>query len=155
MAMIRLTFFVPTDVLERYDALVYRSGVKRSQLLREALEHGLAGVRAALPRLRARYGDDRRPRRRGSVGGVDAGERAEAANVQIERRLERVGRMLVAREPDITAAQLRAALGDSCDPKELWHEPDEVLDRVVARVLGDSGAAAPTGVVPLKIRSDR
>lgn len=108
-------------------------------------------MRAALPRLRARYGDDRRSRRRGSVGAVDAGERAEAANLEIERWLERVGRMLVAREADITAAQLRAALDESCDPKELWHEPDKVLDRVVARVLGDSGVAAPTGVVPLKL----
>ena len=59
--------------------------------------------------------------------------------------------MLVGREPGIAAAQLRAALDASCDPKELWHEPDQVLDRVVARVLGDSGAAAPTGVVPLKL----
>ena len=113
-------------------------------LLREALEHGLAGVRAALPRLRARYGDDRRPRRRGSVGTVDAGERADAANLEIERRLERVGRMLVGREPGIGAAQLRAALEESCDPKEPWHEPDKLLDRVVARVLGDSAEAAPT-----------
>ena len=151
MAMIRLTFFVPSDVLERYDALVYRSGVKRSQLLREALEHGLAGVRAALPRLRARYGDGRSARRRNVVGAVDTGERADAANLDIERRLDRVGRMLVGREPDISAAQLRAALDASCDPKAPCHEPDEVLDRVVARVLGDSGAAAPIGVVPLKL----
>ena len=155
MAMIRLTFFVPSDVLERYDALVYRSGVKRSQLLREALEHGLAGVRAALPRLRARYGDDRRSRRRGSVGAVDAGERADAANLEVERRLERVGRMLVGREPGISAAQLRAALDASYDPKELWHEPDELLDRVVARVLGDSAEAAPTKAVPLVLPSER
>ena len=49
MAMIRLTFFVPTDVLERYDALVYRSGVKRSQLLREALEHGSRRALGAAP----------------------------------------------------------------------------------------------------------
>ena len=151
MAMIRLTFFVPSDVLERYDALVYRSGVKRSQLLREALEHGLAGVRAALPRLRARYGEHRSARRRGAVGAVDAGERADAANLAIERRLERVGRMLVGREPGIAAAQLRAALDASCDPKELWHEPDKVLDRVVARVLGDSAEAAPTKAVPLQL----
>ena len=155
MAMVRLTFFVPSDVLERYDALVYRSGVKRSQLLREALEHGLAGVRAALPRLRARYGDDRRSRRRGSVGAVDAGERADAANLEIERGLERVGRMLLGREPGISAAQLRAALEESCDPKEPWHEPDKLLDRVVARVLGDSAEAAPTKAVPLVLRSER
>ena len=64
MAMVRLTFFVPSDVLERYDALVYRSGVNRSHLLREALEQGLAGVRAALPGLRARYGEGRTVRRR-------------------------------------------------------------------------------------------
>ena len=151
MAMIRLTFFVPSDVLERYDALVYRSGVKRSQLLREALEHGLAGVRAALPRLRARYGDGRSARRRGAVGAVDSSERADAANLDIERRLVRVGRMLVGREPDISAAQLRAALDASCDPKELWHEPDKVLDRVVARVLGDSAEAVPTKAVPLQL----
>ena len=117
MAMIRLTFFVPSDVLERYDALVYRSGVRRSQLLREALEHGLAGVRAALPRLRARYGDGRSARRRNVVGAVDSSERADAANLDIERRLVRVGRMLVGREPDISAAQLRAALDASVRPE--------------------------------------
>ena len=63
--------------------------------------------------------------------------------------------MLVGREPGITAAQLRAALDASYDPKELWHEPDEVLDRVVARVLGDSAEAAPTKAVPLVLRSER
>ena len=54
MPMVRLAFFVPHDLLERYDVLVYRRGVKRSHLLRAALELGLVEVRAALPRLRAR-----------------------------------------------------------------------------------------------------
>lgn len=50
MAMIRLTFFVPTDVLERYDALVYRSGVKRSQsVARGARARALRRARGAAP----------------------------------------------------------------------------------------------------------
>ena len=85
MAMVRLTFFVRDDVLERYDALVYRSGVNRSHLLREALDVGLPGVRAALPGLRARYGEGRTVRRPRAMDPVDAAERADAARLRLER----------------------------------------------------------------------
>ena len=148
MAMVRLTFFVPSDVLERYDALVYRSGVNRSHLLREALEQGLAGVRAALPGLRARYGEGRTVRRRRALDPVDAAERADAAHLRIERRLVRVARMLLRRQPAIGWEDLRAALDESCAPHELGQARDELLDRVVARVHGDSVSGAKRGFDP-------
>lgn len=148
MAMVRLTFFVPSDVLERYDALVYRSGVNRSHLLREALEVGLPGVRAALPGLRARYGEGRTVRRRRAMDPVDAAERADAAHLRIERRLVRVARMLLRRRPDIGWEDLRAALDESCAPNELGHARDELLDRVVARVHGDSVFGTERGFDP-------
>ena len=147
MAMVRLTFFVPNDVLERYDALVYRSGVKRSHLLREALEHGLAGVRAALPRLRARYADDRTVRRRRALGAVDAADRADAANLGIERRLVRVGRVMLRRVPEISPEELRTALHEACEPNELRHKRDALLDRVVDRVLGNPSLNPASGAV--------
>lgn len=147
MAMVRLTFFVPSDVLERYDALVYRSGVKRSYLLREALEHGLAGVRAALPRLRARYADDRMVRRRRALGPVDDADRADAANLGIERRLVRVGRVMLKRVPGISPEELRTALHDACEPNDLRHKSDELLDRVVDRVLGNPSLSSASGPV--------
>jgi len=145
MAMVRLTFFVRDDVLERYDALVYRSGVNRSHLLREALEHGLAGVRAALPGLRARYGEGRTVRRRRALDPVDAAERADAAHLRIERRLVRVARMLLRRRPDIGWEDLRAALDESCAPHELGPARDDLLDRAVARVHGDSDSGTARG----------
>lgn len=148
MAMVRLTFFVRDDVLERYDALVYRSGVNRSHLLREALEHGLAGVRAALPGLRARYGAGRTVRRRRALDPVDAAERADAAHLRLERRLVRVARMLLRRQPAIGWEDLRAALDESCAPHELGQARDELLDRVVARVHGDSVSGAERGFDP-------
>ena len=142
MAMVRLTFFVRDDVLERYDALVYRSGVNRSHLLREALDVGLPGVRAALPGLRARYGEGRTVRRRRAMDPVDAAERADAAHLRIERRLVRVARVLLRQRPDIGWEDLRAALDESCAPNELGHARYELLDRVVARVHGDSVSGA-------------
>ena len=141
MAMVRLTFFVRDDVIERYDALVYRSGVNRSHLLRE-VDVGLPGVRAALPGLRARYGEGRTVRRPRAMDPVDAAERADAAHLRIERRLVRVARMLLRRRPDIGWEDLRAALDESCAPNELGHARDELLDRVVARVHGDSVSGA-------------
>ena len=148
MAMVRLTFFVRDDVLERYDALVYRSGVNRSHLLREALEHGLPGVRAALPGLRARYHEGRTVRRCRAMDPVDAAERADVAHLRIERRLARVARMLLRRRPDIDWEDLCAALDESRAPNELGHARDELLDRAVARVHGDSVSGAERGVDP-------
>ena len=148
MAMVSLTFFVRDDVIERYDALVYRSGVNRSHLLREALDVGLPGVRAALPGLRARYGEGRTVRRRRPMDPVDAAERADAAHLRIERRLVPVARMLLRRRPDIGWEDLRAALDESCAPNELGHARDELLDRVVARVHGDSVSGAERGFDP-------
>ena len=138
-------------MLERYDALVYRSGVNRSHLLREAREHGLAGVRAALPGSRARYGEGRTVRRRRVLDPVDAAERADAAHLRIERWLVRVARMLLRRQPAIGWEDLRAALDESCAPHELGHARDELLDRVVARVHGDSAEPAPTKAMPQQL----
>ena len=155
MAMIRLTFFVPTDVLERYDALVYRSGVKRSQLLREALEHGLPGVRAALPGLRARYGEGRtvrRPRAMASRSMPRACECRPPAH-RAPARADSSARMLLRRRPDIGWEDLRAALDESCAPNELGRARDELLDRVIARVHGDLVSGAERGFdlhAPLK-----
>ena len=97
------------------------------------------GVRAALPGLRARYGEGRTVRRRRAMDPVDAAERADAAHLRIERRLLRVARMLLRRRPDIGWEDLRAALDESCAPNELGHARDELLDRVVARVHGRFG----------------
>ena len=144
MPMVRLAFFIPHELLERYDVLVYRSGVRRSHLLRAAVELGLPEVRAALPRLRARYGDGRRVRGHDSLGGVSAAERADIAGVAIERRLVRVGRVLRRRVPGIGSEELRAALRDACEPSEFGRDADELLDRVVTRVLGDPAR----GVLP-------
>lgn len=141
MAMVRLTFFVRDDVLDRSDALVYRSGVNRSHLSREAVDIGLPGVRAALPGLRARYGEGRTVRRRRAMDPVDAAERADAAHLRLERRLVRVARMLLRHLPDIGREDLRAALDESCAPNEFGQARDELLDRAVARVPGDTALA--------------
>lgn len=149
MAMVSLTFFVRDDVLERYNALVYRSGVNRSHLCcARPSRVGLPGVRAALPGLRARYGEGRTVRRPRAMDPVDAAERADAAHLRIERRFVRVARMLLRRRPDIGWEDLRAALDESCAPNEFGRARDELLDRVVARVHGDSVSGAARGFDP-------
>ena len=117
-------------------------------MLREALEQGLAGVRAALPRLRARYGDGRRVRGCHSLGSVSAVERADIAGVAIERWLVRVGRVLRRRVPGIDSEELRSALRDAREPSELGRDADELLDRVVTRVLGDPARGVPPDIDP-------
>jgi hypothetical protein len=80
-----------------------------------------------------------------ALGAVDAADRADAANLGIERRLVRVGRVMLERVPEISPEELRTALHDACEPNDLRHKSDELLDRVVDRVLGNPSLNSASG----------